>query len=254
MNDTCKHTEAPRGKQPCAAGSGVAEPRASDHRIRNLPEDDRPREKLLRRGAEALSDTELLAILINAGDRRHSALDLARDLLRAQGSLRAIARRTAAELQGRRGIGPARAVTLLAAFELGRRSAAEAEEDRLMVNAPEDVARRYVPLMRDLTAERFVVLMLDNAGRVMREQVVSEGILNAAIVHPREVFRGAIAELASSLILLHNHPSGVREASAEDRRITRQLVDAGRTMGIPVQDHIIICGNGYVSFAENGWL
>jgi DNA repair protein RadC len=99
-----------------------------------------------------------------------------------------------------------------------------------------------------------MVLLLNNAGRIVHESIISEGIVNASLVHPREVFRAAVTELASSVILLHNHPSGVREASREDHLITKQLVQAGRMMDIPVHDHIIICGNGYISFAENGWL
>ncbi len=222
--------------------------------IKQWPADDRPREKLLRAGAEALSDAELLALMINTGAGGRNALDIARDMLCTYASLRNLARRPLNELQSLHGIGQARAVVIHAAFELGRRYASGADDDRESISSPEDVARIYIPRMRDLQHERFLVLLLSNAGKIIREHVVSEGIVNASLVHPREVFRAAVTELASSIILMHNHPSGVREASREDHGITRQLVEAGKMMDIPVQDHIIICGNSYVSFAENGWL
>lgn len=218
------------------------------------PENERPREKLLQRGAEALSDAELLAILLNAGSGGKTALDLGRHLLAQHGSLREIARRHANELCEVAGIGSARAAHLMAAFEVGRRYASSPDTPSDAISAPEDVAQIYIPRLRDLRHERFMVLLLDNAGHIIRERTVSEGIVNASLVHPREVYHAAVTELASSIILLHNHPSGVREASREDHMITRQLVEAGRVMDIPVHDHIIVCGSSYVSFAENGWL
>ncbi|MBE0645089.1 MAG: DNA repair protein RadC [Bacteroidetes bacterium] len=222
--------------------------------IKDWPEGDRPREKLVSRGAEALTDAELLAIIINAGTGKLSALDIARSLLSRHGDLRALSLRPVTELCRFKGVGTARAVAMLAAFELGRRHASIADKEDVAIVSPEDVAHRYIPRMRDLQHERFMVLLLNNAGCIIRECVVSEGIVNASLVHPREVFRAAVTELASSVILLHNHPSGVREASREDHLITKQLVQAGRMMDIPVHDHIIICGSNYVSFAENGWL
>ena len=222
--------------------------------IRHWPESERPREKFIERGAEALTDAELLAIILNAGSGSFSALDIARSLLTRYDNLRSLSRRPIAELRRIHGIGVARAVALQAAFELGRRQQATPDDETEAVVSPEDVAHRYIPRLRDLQHERFMVLLLNNAGRIVRECVISEGIVNASIVHPREVFRPAVTELASSVILLHNHPSGVREASREDHLITRQLVQAGRMIDIPVHDHIIICGGSYVSFAENGWL
>ena len=222
--------------------------------IRFWPESERPREKFLTRGAETLSDAELLAIILNSGTGTQSALDIARSLLTTYGSLRSLARRPITELRGMYGIGLARAVSLQTVFEIGRRHAAAPENPDDAIVSPEDVAHRFIPRLRDLRHERFMVLLLDNAGRIIRECVVSEGIVNASLVHPREVFRPAVTELASSVILLHNHPSGVREASREDHLITRQLVQAGRLIDIPVHDHIIICDSTYISFAENGWL
>lgn len=222
--------------------------------IKEWPEGERPREKLIGQGVEALSDAELLAVLIHTGTMGKSALDLARDLLCAHPDLRAVSRRPLQELAHRKGIGITRAAKIMAAFEIGRRTAAigDSTDDRL--SGPEDVAQRFIPLMRDLPTERFVALLLNNAGRIIREHIISEGSVNASIVHPREVFKAAVTELATSIILLHNHPSGTRAASKEDHAVTKQLVDAGKLIDIPVRDHIIICGNSYISFAENGWL
>jgi DNA repair protein RadC len=222
--------------------------------MKQWPLKERPREKLLARGAEALSDAEILAILLNSGSGGRSALDIARGLVQRYDSLRAIARRPANELREVPGLGYARVATLQAAFELGRRYASTPDAAADVIGGPEDIASMYIPRLRDLQRERFMVLLLDNAGHIIRESVVSEGIVNASLVHPREVFHTAVTELASSIILLHNHPSGVREASREDHLVTRQLVEAGRLMDIPVHDHIIICGNAYISFAEEGWL
>ena len=222
--------------------------------MKRWPEDERPREKLLRRGAESLSDTELLALIINAGSGGLSAHDIARDLLVRSTSLRKLAARPSSELYGQRGIGTSRAATLFAAFELGRRYISTGDEEFTAIASPEDVAKIYIPRLRDLPTERFLALLLNNSGRILREHVVSEGIVNASLVHPREVFRAAVTEYASSIILLHNHPSGVREASKEDHHITSQLIAAGKMMDIPIQDHVIICGNSYISFAESGWM
>jgi len=222
--------------------------------MKQWPVKERPREKLLARGAETLSDAEILAILLNSGTGGRSALDIARTLVQRYATLRILAHRPVSELCGIQGIGTARAVALHAAFELGRRHAASPDIADEVVGGPEDIASKYIPRLRDLRRERFMALLLDNAGHIIKECIISEGIVNASLVHPREVFHAAVTELASSIILLHNHPSGVREASREDHLITRQLVDAGRLMDIPVHDHIIVCGNSYVSFAENGWL
>jgi DNA repair protein RadC len=237
-----------KGKEPAHQR---AEYRTS---IKDWPEGERPREKIMTHGAESLSDTELLAIIIHAGNEKANAIEIARDLLKKYGTLRNIARRSVAELVHQYGIGPARATNIISAFELGRRNSASRTDDTCIVNCPEDVANRYIPLLRDLPTERFLVLLLNNSGAIIREVTISTGTVNASLVHPREVFKAAVVELATGIILLHNHPSGVKQASREDHAITKQLVEAGRMMDIPVNDHIIICGNSYVSFAENGWL
>lgn len=151
-------------------------------------------------------------------------------------------------------MGPAKSVGLAAAFELGRRVAAGIAPGKVPVSSPRDVARYFGPSLSHLKQEVFKVLLLDSANRLLRDVTVSTGILNSSLVHPREVFQPAILEPAAGVILLHNHPSGNPEPSGEDIRITRQLADAGRILGIPVHDHVIIAGTGSTSFAERGLL
>jgi len=221
-------------------------------RIKDWPKGERPREKLIRKGSDSLSDAELLAILLRNGTRDGTAVDVAKSILSANGSLERLASRSFAELRRHRGMGEVKAVSILAAFELGRRSAVRSTGGRTLVRSPEDVARIFQPLFRDLKQEVFKVLLLDSANHLLRDVKVSEGILNSSLVHPREVFRQAIIEPAASVILLHNHPSGNPEPSSEDLQITRQLVEAGKIMGIPVHDHVIISPSSFTSFAERG--
>lgn len=220
-------------------------------KIKEWPEQERPREKLLQSGAQALSDAELLALFIGSGTGGVTAVDVAKRLLIEYQNLGALASVGAAELGRMKGIGPARAARILAAFELGRRVQGRVCESRPRIKTPSDVAERYAPQLRDLKRETFRVLLLDSGNRIIRDMIVSEGTLNASLVHAREVFKPAIDYLAAGVILLHNHPSGQARPSQEDREITRQLVQSGRIMGIPVMDHIIIAGEGYYSFAES---
>ncbi len=218
---------------------------------------DRPREKLKAQGAAALSDAELIALLFGTGtttrDGPISAVALGQALLRTYDSLFALARRDRRELTQVHGIGPAKASTLLAAFEVGRRVESQrGQAKRVQVTAPEDVAAVYGPLMRDLKREVFKVVHLNTANVITGDYTVSAGGLAASIVEPRAVFRKAILENAAAVVCLHNHPSGNLEPSREDVRITRQLVEAGKMMGIPVHDHLIIAGRGYTSLAERG--
>lgn len=234
-------------------GGRIAEPPVHA-RITDWPPEERPREKLMRRGAAGLSDAELLAIIIRSGAGRTTAVEAARRLLVSLGALTHLATRSFQELRIARGIGPAKAVAIVAAFELGRRAAAERRGERLRISSPEDVVRAYQPLQRDLRQEQFTVLLLDSANRLLRDVTVTSGTLNSSLVHPREVFRPAIAEPAAGIILLHNHPSGNPEPSTEDLHVTRQLVEASRIIGIPIHDHIILAGEAYASFAERGLL
>jgi len=235
----------------------VNEPQKSHSRILDWPEDDRPREKLINQGSGALTDAELLAILIRAGTRNATAVDIGKRLLRKFGSLHRLSHRTVQELLSEKipGLQKAKILSLAAAFEIGKRIAAKLnEEKRLQIHSPEIVAQRYIPLMRDLKQEVFKALLLDSANHLLRDVDVTTGTLNSSLVHPREVFREAIAEPAAAIILLHNHPSGNPDPSAEDMQVTKQLVDAGKIIGIPIHDHIIIAGGTYTSFAERGLL
>ncbi|HEV8538755.1 MAG TPA: DNA repair protein RadC [Bacteroidota bacterium] len=232
----------------------VSEPSAFHTTIPEWPVDDRPREKLINHGSESLSDAELLAILLRTGAGKVTAVDLAKLLLRDFQSLERLATRSIQDLKQYHGLGQAKALTLIAAFEIGRRNASFRRTEKLQIRSPEDVVRRFQPLMRDLQHEVFMVLLLDSANHLIRDVEVSSGILNSSLVHPREVFRSAIAEPAASVILLHNHPSGNPEPSSEDLQVTRQLVEAGKIVGIPVTDHLIITTTSFTSFAERGLL
>lgn len=217
---------------------------------------DRPREKLRQHGSDVLSDAELIALIFGTGTRTSngslSAVQLGRALVRAYGSLYQIAQRESKELTSVIGVGPAKAAKLRATFEIGRRVESQSEGERIQVGSPADVAAVYGPLMRDLDHEIFRVVMLNTANVIIGDHTSSEGGLSASIVEPRAVFKRAILDNAASVICLHNHPSGNPEPSREDIQITRQLVEAGQLMGIPVHDHIIIAGREHTSLAERG--
>ena len=221
-------------------------------RIKDWPESERPREKLMRRGVDALTDAELLAILIGSGTGKITAVDLAKRLLIEHKTLRGLAGKSVADLKKFKGIGSARAVSLVSAFELGRRLHSREDEKLDVVRSPQDVAARFIPKLRDLKKEVFLLLLLNSANGVIKEVIISEGNLNASVVHPREVFKAAIDELAAGVILVHNHPSGNRNPSREDIALTKQIVEAGKVVGIPVHDHIIVAGGVFTSFAEEG--
>ncbi len=221
--------------------------------IREWPAADRPRERLATLAASALSTSELLAILLGSGGAGRSALDLAGEvLIRFEGSLRRLGAAESGELQTIPGIGPARASTVAAAFELGRRMEAEPARRADRVSGPGDVFRRLGPTLRDRRQEEFWVLYLDTQNRVLSERRITIGLLNSSLVHPREVFAPAIALAAASLILVHNHPSGDPDPSPEDLEVTFQLVESGRLIGIPVRDHIVIGDGAYASLLERG--
>jgi DNA repair protein RadC len=225
--------------------------------IHEWDESDQPREKLLTHGPTVLSDAEVLALLLGSGTRTSngpvSAVELGRSLLQTYGSLHAVSQRKPKELTRTQGIGPAKAAKLTAAFEAGRRVESQRQQDeRVQVTCPDDVAGVYGPLMRDLTKEVFKVVHLNTANVIIGDYTVSEGGLSSSVVEPRGVFEQAILDDAAAVICLHNHPSGNPEPSREDIRITRQLVEAGETMGIPVHDHLIIAGTEHTSLAERG--
>lgn len=224
-------------------------------RLSDVRTPDRPRERLYAHGPSSLTPVELLAILIGTGTSRGDALEVARGVLGlGGGSLRELARRPIGELVGVTGIGRAKAAQVVAALELGRRMAGEASRARFEVRSPADVHRWCRPGLRDLVVEEFHLLALDAQNRITRDLLITRGILNSSLVHPREVFRAAIAEAAAGIVVVHNHPSGSATPSQDDRSVTRQLVDAGRLIDIPVYDHVIVAGDGYFSFAEAGLL
>ena len=216
---------------------------------------DLPRERLWAQGAAALTAPELLAILLGTGGGGKSALELAGSLLEpSDGSLRRLASRPAGELLQATGVGPAKGARLLAALELGVRLARESRPTLPRIRSPEDVARIVGPRVRDLAVEEFHLLALDSQSQVTRDVLITRGLLNSSLVHPREVFRAAIAEAAAGIILVHNHPSGDPTPSAEDQAVTKQLVAAGELLDVPVYDHVIVAGDQFVSFATKGLL
>jgi len=223
--------------------------------IRELPRSERPRERLVDLGAASLSTAELIAIVVGSGGAGRSAVQLGHAVLtEAGGALRWITRQPVAALTSVAGVGMARAVVIHAALELGRRMALETREEGCPVRSPRDVVAYFGPRMEDLPVEEFHVAVLDAQHRLERDVTVTRGLLSSSLVHPREVFREAIAERAAAVILVHNHPSGDPMPSADDRAVTEQLVAAGRLLDIPVHDHVIIGRGRYTSFAEAGLL
>jgi DNA repair protein RadC len=223
--------------------------------IRELPVSERPRERLRGLGSASLTTAELLAIVLGAGGSAGSALAVAQALLaHVDGSLRRLAMQPVGALTTVHGVGGARAACVHAVLEIGRRLAAEARDEGAPLRSPRDVYRAFAPRLEDLPVEEFHVAVLDAQHRLERDVLVTRGILNSSLVHPREVFREAIAERAAAIILVHNHPSGDPTPSADDRMVTEQLAAAGRLLDIPVHDHVIVGRGRYTSFAETGLL
>jgi DNA repair protein RadC len=220
--------------------------------IKDWPKQERPRERLCERGPEALSEAELLAILLATGSSKNglTALDCSRMLLHQHANLRSLARASYAELCRTPGVGPAKASRLYAAFEIGRRAVCENRSMGRTFQISQDVFEAYSVRLRDVKQETFTVILLDSKNRYVREETVALGSLNQSIVHPREVFRPAIQGSAASLILVHNHPSGDPSPSEEDVRVTERLVEAGKLIGIRVLDHIIVGEGRYFSFFD----
>jgi DNA repair protein RadC len=223
--------------------------------INQWPEDERPREKLLKRGVAALSDAELLALVLRTGDASagKSAIDLGRELLeRFGGNLRELARAELNELQQVKGLGLAKASSVKAAFALGSRFQARRLETLDKFTSPAQVFEYFHHEMRDSLKEQFLALLLDGKNRITRKVLISEGSLNQSIVHPREAFAPAVRESAAAVIFVHNHPTGDPSPSREDIEITKRLKQAGELLGIKVLDHLIIGDGSYYSFTEQG--
>ncbi len=221
--------------------------------IKEWPEEDRPREKLLDRGAAALTDAELLAILLRTGNAGASALDHARLLLSQFGGIKGIDSAPAKEIGAIKGIGPAKCAQLKAGLEIGRRLGREKWEAGQALRSSEDVFRHFAELEKE-KREIFYVVLLNNKNRKIREVKISEGSLTASLVHPREVYNPVIRESAAAVIFVHNHPSGDPAPSPEDIEITRRLKQVGEVMGVRVLDHVVIGRDRYYSFSDRGIL
>lgn len=220
--------------------------------ISNWPEEERPREKLLLKGPQSLTNAELLAIFLRVGVKGKSAIDLAEELISRFGSLRELYSAPTEELQTVSGLGKAKAAQLLAVIELSKRYLAEGFQDRPYVESSDDVLKFLFQEMRDLDQEVFKVILLNGQNRILKIVEVSRGSLTAARVYPREVVKIAIRHSAAALVLIHNHPSGVAKPSLEDKKITRDLVFVCLLLGMRVHDHIIIGDNDKFSFADAG--
>lgn len=222
--------------------------------IRELPCEERPRERLLNNGPSAVSTAELLAIQLRTGTQERSALGLAELLLSQFGGLKGVANATVEELGRVKGIGPVKAVQIAAAVELGKRLALFSGSDKPIIRSPTDVANLLMPELRDVSKEHFKSLLLGTKNQVLKVVTVSVGILDSSLVHPREVFKDAIAISAAAIIVAHNHPSGDPTPSAEDRRVTQRLAEAGELLGIDLLDHVILGDNRWTSLKEAGVL
>ncbi len=223
--------------------------------IKDLPLSERPREKLYSQGVEALSNSELLAILIRIGNKEDSAIDLAERILSMdERGISYLADTTMDELTQIKGIGQSKACQILAAIEFGKRINRRGALDKIKVTSPQILADLLIQEMRYLSKEHFKIAILDTKNQILKIEDISVGTLNASIVHPRDVFKVAIKKNASSIILIHNHPSGDTTPSNEDISITNRLVECGSLMGIKVLDHIIIGDNAYLSFKEKNLL
>ena len=222
--------------------------------IKELPSDERPREKLRDNGAQVMSNSELLAILLRSGNQDESALRLAEHLLERQGGLAGLGGATAEALEQVKGIGEAKASTVLAAIELGRRVALLEPAQRLTIKTPDDVAALLLPRFRYESREHFLAVLLSTKNHVLKTAVISIGSLNASIVHPRELFREAINCRAAAVILAHNHPSGDPTPSVADRRATRMLTTTLGPLGVRLVDHLVLARDGVSSFRTLGLL
>lgn len=220
--------------------------------VKEMSPDQQPREKLINYGGESLSDAELLAILLRTGSPEMNVIQTSQAMLDHFGGLRNLARRNWQELKIVPGIAKVKALTLEAVFELSRRIQVAGLGDRIQITCPEDAVAYFGPKLRDLTKEVFIVAFLNNAKVVTGFKKISFGGSTSTIVDPAEVIKQAVMNEANSVLLLHNHPSGQTAASKADIQLTKRLADAGKLLGIPVDDHLIIAGDGYTSFKEKG--
>ncbi len=221
--------------------------------INQWAEDDRPREKLLLKGKSALSDSELLAILIGSGSRNESAVQLCQRILKSvDNNLNQLGKLTVAQLTSFKGIGEAKAISIVAALELGRRRRAEESTQLKQITSSKSVFEMMQPIIGELPHEEFWVLYLNNSNKVIQKTQVSRGGLTGTLVDIRLVFKTAIEHHAVAAILCHNHPSGKLQASEPDKQITQKLKTAGATLDVQILDHVIVTEQGYFSFQDEG--
>lgn len=220
-------------------------------KIKSLPMDDRPREKLIKNGANTLSDSELLAIILGTGNKKESVINVSNKLF-SKYNVKSLSRLSIGTLKKELGIGDAKACQIIACFELGRRLARFKDDKKPLIKDAKSLAKIFIPEMSSLKKEHFKGIYLDSRKRIIREETIFIGSLNESVIHPREIFEIALNENAAALILLHNHPSGDPKPSSEDIEITKELVKAGDILGIPVLDHIIIGNQKYTSLREKG--
>ncbi|MGI4871824.1 MAG: RadC family protein [Janthinobacterium lividum] len=223
--------------------------------IKSWAEEDRPREKLMQKGRAALSDAELIAILLGSGTTKLTAVDVGMLMLQTAGNdLNELARLTLKQLCRHPGIGPAKAIAVIAALELGRRRKENGTGRRVTITCSRDIYNLVRPPLQDLPHEEFWVILLNRANVVMRQEKVSSGGVAGTVADPKMIFKHALDHLASSIILVHNHPSGNRQPSGADIALTKKLKEAGNFLDLPVLDHLIYTDNGYYSFADEGLL
>ncbi|WP_010531128.1 RadC family protein [Lentibacillus jeotgali] len=222
--------------------------------IKDVPEEDRPRERFLKHGPGHLSNQELLAILIGSGTKKESVMALSNRILMHFEGLNLLKEATIEELTAIKGIGMAKGVLLLSSLELGKRMNRYKPDDRYVIRSPEDGADYIMEDMRLLNQEHFVVLFLNTKNQVIHRQTIFIGSLNASIVHPREIYREAVKRSAASIICAHNHPSGDPAPSQEDIHVTRRLVESGKMIGIELLDHLVIGDRKFISLKEKGYL
>ena len=219
-------------------------------------EEDKPREKLMQKGLAALTDAELLAILLRTGTREETVVELSRRILNSvSNNLDELGKLTVNELQkGFKGIGQTKAITLIAALELGRRRKLAQSLERLQIHESRDIFNYFEPILSDLPHEEFWILLLNRSNKIINSMCVSKGGVSGTVVDVKIIMRNALEQLASGLVICHNHPSGNKTASDKDRAITKTLKEASKLMDIQLLDHIIIAGKTYCSFADNGIL
>ena len=221
--------------------------------IKQWAVDDRPREKMMNKGKGALSNAELIAILIGSGNGGQSAVELARDVLRSVGdNLYDLSKLSIDELKQHKGIGAAKAVSIMAALELGRRWSITSPEERRGIGNSREAYETFLPLIDDPNKEHFMVAYLNQGNKIIKMERISTGSITATLADPKVIFKKALLKEATAIMVCHNHPSGVAKPSADDKQLTKKIVAAGKILDIQVVDHLIIGENSYFSFAENG--